>query len=173
MSTDTTPSVSDLLNNGGTPPDGMTAEQGRARLVELRRSQSFLDQYRRGDPQAVQQMDQVAKALIKGDSVVAGRGVDPAKLGHAAADAAQVRTGLQWDQVMDSMRTSSDFPEDLEAALRAQQPLTAQQRRWAEQQKAQAMNDKGFLRRLEDGDRKAKMDWNIINSWLSLPVLRS
>jgi hypothetical protein len=172
MSTEN-PGVTDLLSNSGTPSDGMTAEQGRARLVELRRSQTFLDSYRRGDQQARQSMEEVAKALTKGDSFRAGAGFDPAKLGQQTVDATQVRDNLAWDQVMDTMRTTSEFPPDLEAALRAQQILTPQQRRWAEQQKAQAMSDKGWLKRLEDGDRGAKRDWNIINAWMSLPVARS
>jgi hypothetical protein len=151
----------------------MTPEAARAaawsEASKLAKDPAHQEKLMRGDPEARARQIEINKRVI-GSDIVAGKDVDPAKLGPGAAEAVAARTKLEMDQYFNEVRTHAFVPEMLEQHIRDNKPITSAQRRWVEEQASQLRRDQDWVERWTRGDQLALSQWNAIGMWRGLRV---
>jgi|SRR5215471_1703081 len=77
------------------------------------------------------------------------------------------RNAEGWDQYLSWLRTQWAVTPENEAEIRGG-VIRQEWRDWAQERKALLIKDKGFYRRLMDGDRAAKEEWGRVTAMLAL-----
>jgi hypothetical protein len=77
------------------------------------------------------------------------------------------RAAEQWDSYIANIKQHYAITPAGEAELRAGR-INEETHKWAIEEKGRLVRDKGFYRKLLDGDRAAARDWKIIQLMLSL-----
>jgi hypothetical protein len=115
--------------------------------------------------------DQEVKSVALGEWTKLHKTGYPVPEGIASQDdvnaQAAARNAEQWNSHIGWVRERMSLTAEQEAEIRGGVVPEAA-RRWAEEQKNLLVKDKGFYRRLLDGDRAAKKDWTIVTEMLAL-----
>jgi hypothetical protein len=64
----------------------------------------------------------------------------------------------------------ADLPPAAQEEIRRQQPISATEQQWAREELSRLKRDKGFVRKLLDGDRAASSDWTRLHQIITLPT---
>jgi hypothetical protein len=132
------PAASDLLKPLDAATMPTTPEAWEARRVELINSPRFREAYLSGDANAVKQIREVFAALAaKTDGTAEGRG-------YAARQ-----------EALTPLKMTSALPAEFWDGLARGTPVTLAERQWALETKEQCFRDKGWVRKVLDGDREA------------------
>jgi hypothetical protein len=81
------------------------------------------------------------------------------------------RNAQLWDEHIANLKTRFDLTAEQEKEIRGG-VVDERAYKWAVDEKSRLIKDKGFYRKLLDGDRAANRDWGLITSILSLRPVR-
>jgi hypothetical protein len=153
--TEATATVTDLLNQPLTP------DIARQRIGERLANPEFRDRYLKNDQVAAAEMRSLHEALFPAPSVQSAEEVSK------QMDAREVAFT---DQRIAGLLKIADLSPAMQDEIRRQQPIAADEQKFAREEIARLKRDKGFTRKLFDGDREANTAWTRLHQIVSLPT---
>jgi hypothetical protein len=92
-------------------------------------------------------------------------------------DAVAAQEELRSSQMMEgkiaSLLKVADLSPAMQEEIRRQQPIAADEQKFARQEIDRLKRDKGFVRKLLDGDRQASSDWTRLHQIITLPTAKT
>lgn len=144
------------------PIANMTAEQALARHREIMSDPNkaeWRDAFAKGDAAKRDELAQLHRII---------EGATPENL-QATADA---RVALERERVIDHLRNTADIPEPVADMIRKDTPVSAHERRMAEQEKGRLLADPDFVKGWLAGKRDARSRMALVDVILARPAIR-
>jgi hypothetical protein len=157
----TDPGASALL--GAKLPDIDTATvraEGHAERQALLSDVKFREAFARGDPDAVTKMRSALAKVQRYD--FAGNALPE--------DQQKAREFAEREGLIDAMKRVADINDDVANMIRNQTPVSAAERKLAEQEMARLKADREFCKKYFDGSRAERTRMTLLNVILSAPV---
>jgi hypothetical protein len=162
------PAASTILNPGPPIPiENMTPAQAMARHQQIMSDPDMTEwreSWRNGDLAKRDEFAQLHAVMSRPDPD------KPAVANVSAAAAAEI--ALHREQVIDHLRSTADIPEPVADMIRKDMPVTAHERRMAEQERGRMLADPDFVKSWLSGKRDARSRMALVDVILARPVIR-
>lgn len=154
--------VSPQPGAGDTPIANMNAEQALARHREIM-----------SDPNKAEWREAFAKGdLAKRDELAQLHRIIEGTTPENLQATAEARVVLERERVVDHLRNTADIPEPVADMIRKDTPVSAHERRMAEQERGRLMADPDFVKGWLSGKRDARTRMALVDVILARPVIR-
>jgi hypothetical protein len=146
-----------------TPPAELTREQALARHQQIMADPTMEDwraAFAKGDIAKREEFAALHRVIEK---------LDPEDLPATQ----EARAKLEREKVVDHLRSTADIPDPVADMIRNDTPVSAQERRLAEQERGKLMTDPDFVKQWLSGQRAARTRMTLVDVILARPVIRA
>lgn len=164
-------SASQDLQLEATPAAPTTVAEAWAERARLLSDPEWRAAFEKGDPAKRVEMNRV---MSSGTQWGFGETVNIADFGPKVAEQVAAQRAEQVavirEQQIDDMRTRAAIPEDVAKMVREGSPVSAAEKRLAQEERDRLLNDADFVKRLRTGDSAAQSRWALLQIIRAAPL---